>query len=375
MQLEILKGKEIQFIQSIDIFLRTINNNQQIQVLLDCFNIKSKDFDSAYELIERIDYQVISNAFERLHTKRNITTNNAGEKYLVFSTDNFYTFLNSSQGIQLITIYVLWNTLSLNSEANKVNSEAQVAYVFYMLMNEFEAYKTDILNNHFNTLTFKSSLLESFPLSILSFTAHTHSYYTNFNTKLTPIDISLYQYILSPHLTLYTINNGLVYRIVNNESGYDIFFTELTHKIENTNIEKLDFSTGLVIPYEYETIEEIELVYVKTESILVDNIQKQFNKYSNLLNLNPTSKEVNTKKKAINTFIAIIHSIVECTLAKNKAKAHVIQTITGLIAYDFNILKLDTELSPNDNSKADNDIIRKRVKNSLESNNKLKLMC
>jgi hypothetical protein len=64
---------------------------------------------------------------------------------------------------------------------------------------------------------------------------------------------------------------------------------------------------------------------------------------------------------------------VEETLQKRKATPHIIQTITGLIAYDFKIIELDTKLMTSDYSKEDSDKLRKKVNSSINSNNKLSL--
>ena len=368
MQLEILKGKEIQFIQSIDIYLRTINNDEQTQTLLNCFSIKTNDFDLVYKLIEKTDYNVITTIFERLYNKKSISINNAGKKYLEFTTESFYTFLESPQCVQITTVYILWNAISLNSETNKINSELQVAYAFYTLMLEFESSKSDILNTYFNSPGFKNKFLQTFPFNILNINSNSHTYYIPDKSTLIPLDINNHKESQS----IYTILDSLIYRIEATESGYSTFFTEVIDK-EKININNLEFSTGLFTPYKYESTDDFQLIYRKTQSSITTKIQSEYNNYTDILRLNPSSRETNLRKKATHTFISLIYSIVKRAYTNSKVSTHLIETITGLIAYDLRILELDSELDANNNSKEINSIIRKRVSGSINSNNKLKL--
>lgn len=375
MQLEIAKGKEIQFVQSIDLYLRTINNDQRLQKLLDCFNLSDEDFDFAYKIVEELDLSVITAVFERINNRKSTIKNNSGEKYLAFSTDNLDSFILSPQGTQLLGFYVLWNAIGLKKDTNKIKSEIQITYLFYMLLGAVETFKHDLLNYYFNTQEFKDGVIKTFPFSILSFSTDNHAYYIEDQNKLIPVDFLSNANTKPLQLPIYTVIDKIIYKITGDDYdfGYNIFFNKAETNIEGINTEKLVFTTGLFIPYDHEYIHDLRLFYLKPDSSIVDDIQSQYNKLSNLLTLMPKSYEISTRKKAINTFISLIYSLVEKTLNIYKASPHIIQTITGLIAYDFKILELDVELNPNDKSKEDSEILRKRVSNSIGSANKLKL--
>ena len=106
---------------------------------------------------------------------------------------------------------------------------------------------------------------------------------------------------------------------------------------------------------------------------LLKKIQKQYDAYYDLFKLIPSSDDAKIQKKAENTFIHLIYSVVERTLLKNNPSAHVIETITALIAYDFKILLLDTKLLPTDNSADDIANLRKKVSRAVKNTNKLQL--
>lgn len=374
MHIEIKRGKEIHFVESLNTYLHTINNDQQSQNLIDCFDFTLEDFKSILKTLSKIDLGVISTIFERINYRQNTQTNNAGKKYLAFSTKNFSSFITSPQGIKLFGLYALWNVINYNS--NKVHFKSQIlnAYFFYLVMMEFEGAKINHLNEYFNSPDIKNQIIKTFPQSILSFNPETHQYYTHNQSWLLQTDTNaIFKALQEEDTAIYVKIHDIIYRIKSDYDGYEVSFTECTNQIETSYLKEMHFSTGIFIPYDDEEDLEITLFYKPERAHIIGNIQKLYDSNIKLFNLSPQSENSNTKKKAENTFISLIHKIVEETLQKRKATPHIIQTITGLITYDFKIIELDTKLMTSDYSKEDSDKLRKKVNSSINSNNKLSL--
>ncbi|MBN2259933.1 MAG: hypothetical protein JW702_05290, partial [Clostridiales bacterium] len=203
--------------------------------------------------------------------------------------------------------------------------------------------------------------------------------YKELNNELIPLQENdekddLIDECLENQIPLYTSHNNYVFKILEGTFGYNVFFTNEIKPIKNCKVEELDLRLCINIPYESDTetsILKTSLHYEPTRQIFLTDIQHMYNKYKKLFSLNPYSTIKTKRLEAETCFIIPLYIIVKQRFKNTKVSQHLLFTITGLIAYDFGILKLDDKYLPNDNLSSYNDILRKKVMHIVNNNDNL----
>jgi len=374
MIVNITEGKEIEFIELFYTLKSTINNEEHIDRFLNCLSIGKEDFDQISEHIENIDYEIVNKIFTRLKLRSTISINNAGRRYEEFSQGSLEAFFASNHGRQLLSLYSIWQTIcKLNNDENSKEKTLLSVFYFYLLMSECEYFVKTELVKAFNDQSVLDSIQEQLQIrQILEFA--TPEIYKEINNKLIPLDNDttkddIIDECLENQIPLYTSLNNYIFKILEGTFGYNIFFTHEIKPIENCKVEELDMRLCLNLPYERDietSISNISIRYEPTRQIFLADIQRMYNKYKQLFSLNPYSTSKKERLEAEVFFIIQLYKIVKQGFNNSEVSQHLLFTITGLIAYDFGIISLDVDYSPNDNLSSHNDVLRKKVMHAVK---------
>ncbi|MCT4643861.1 MAG: hypothetical protein N4A74_02660 [Carboxylicivirga sp.] len=378
MNVAIVEGKEIEFVELLNTLKRTVNNEEYVDRFLHCISIKKEDFDEIYEYIEHIDYEIVNKIHTRLKNKSTISTNNAGKKYSKFSQSSLDEFIDSSHGRQLLSLYSIWQSICQLNSRNSKDKPLLSAFYFYQLMSKYEyQVKTELINS-LNNQNILSSIQEQLQIKQIIEFAPSHIYketdngltiLKNDTTKDEEIDECL-----ENQIPLYTSHNNFVFKIQQGTFGYDIFFTNEMNPLGESKAEDFDFRLCINLPYENDTqtsLDNISIRYEPTHNIFIADIQRTYNEYKQLFLLNPYSTVKNERLEAESCFIIPLYQIVKQAFKNSNVSKHLLNTITGLIAYDFGIFSLDEEYLPDDNLSQYNDALRKKVMHIINKNNNL----
>jgi hypothetical protein len=378
MNIEIKRGTEIQFIDSLNTLLRIDNNEPHIQDFIDSFNI---DINELYELQNMtIGLEVFAQIFKRLDVRKGTRVNDAGKFYAQVSQGSIEKFITSDFTVKLIGIYTIWNALTkLNRKSYSTNKEILLSSLF---MNSFFALKEltyNWLDNHYNSKETKTTYINGIPFDKLLNLSENQIVYRILNNEFVEVKLESVQEnimidsILENYDEIFICIDNIIYKISHGTYGYTIEFNDAPIDILNTNPNDIDYFIGIHIHYpnnlniEYD---DITFYTIQNRKRILNQTQEQYNETRKLLNINPSAENKYEKQKARNTFIMAIYSIINSIEEINGVSDHIKQTITGFIAYDMGMIELDVEYLPNDNLASENNKLRKTVRHALSTANK-----
>nr|WP_321451476.1 hypothetical protein [uncultured Carboxylicivirga sp.] len=376
MNVNVIKGKEIEFIELLYTLQNTINNEEHIDRFLNCLSIKKEDFNRIITSIEKMDCEIINKIFTRLKLRSTISINNAGKKYNEFSQGSLEAFLDSNHGRKLLGLYSIWQTIcQINNDENFKEKPLLSSFYFYQLMSEYEyKVKTELVKT-LNIQSVLHTIQEQLQIRhILEFA--TSEIYKEINNKLISLgnEVAKDEVInkcLEGQIPLYTSLNNYVFKIVEGTSGYYIYFTNEIEPIKKSKVEELDLRLCIYLPYKSDietSLNNMSLHYEPTHQLFLADIQRMYHEYKQLFLLNPYSTIKKERLEAETCFIIPLYKIVKEGFQCKKVSQHLLFTITGLIAYDFGILILEDEYTADDNLSSYNDILRKKVMHIVNKN-------
>ncbi|WP_025006937.1 hypothetical protein [Marinilabilia salmonicolor] len=262
MKIEIIKGKEIEFIEQINLLKNLTNNEPHIQRLIDAISYDPNKADRLKHDDILPDIQFVKNIFERIDNRKKFNTKDAGKNYEFFTRGDFFKFIQTEHLSQIIGLKILWELLQNMHISNKrIRNKTELAFLSLEIAEEYENLFQKNMDEYLNSLEIRKSLLPDFPIEQVINSEYFYNlpFYINIEDHLVQISDEIpntaenIEDILDNDTPLFINHDGRILKICKSTFGFTIETTSELGCLESISVKNLKFYYGLYIPNQTES--------------------------------------------------------------------------------------------------------------------------